>query len=163
MSFFQNKHVVTAMIVAPVLAVLAYVATDNLVKETPHTAVVGETYRLIAKSNCRFSSGRCDLENASFRITLQLNDDSRQLELSSSHVLQKVQIGFVDDAGTEVQPVSLKANTGTLNSWSLDLPSNVNSQATARLAIHAGDAIYFAETGMQFSEYETAFNKDFRK
>jgi len=28
MNFFKNKHIITAMIVAPVLAVLAYVAAD---------------------------------------------------------------------------------------------------------------------------------------
>jgi len=36
MSFFKNKHIVTAMITTPILAMLGYYLTDLVVKEQPH-------------------------------------------------------------------------------------------------------------------------------
>ena len=66
MGFFTNKHVITAFIVAPILAVLSYYAVDLLLKEQPHVAVAGSSYPLVAQSNCRYTSGRCDLKNADF-------------------------------------------------------------------------------------------------
>jgi NADH:ubiquinone oxidoreductase subunit 3 (subunit A) len=61
---FKNWHVIIAMIVAPILAVLAWFAVDYFVAERPHAAKEGAAYSLIAKSNCRYDSGQCDLENA---------------------------------------------------------------------------------------------------
>jgi len=70
MSFFKNKHVITAMIVAPILAIVSYYAVDLMVKEQPKAAVEGQAYKLIAKSNCRYSSGACDLVNGDFKSTV---------------------------------------------------------------------------------------------
>ena len=39
-----NKHVVIALIVAPILAVIAYFATDAAVGEKPHKAQAGKSY-----------------------------------------------------------------------------------------------------------------------
>jgi len=163
MSFFKNKHVITAMIVSPILAVLAYFAVDLVVKEKPHVAAAGQAYPLVAKSNCRFTSGKCDLENASFKSQLSVDDKQRVLKLTSSHALQKAAVGFIAEDGTEILPASMSPIDNTNTSWQLELPSNANSDSLARVALIANDAFYFAETTMQFSAYETTFDKDFRK
>ncbi len=166
MNFFRNKHVVTAMIVAPLLAVLAYFAVDMLVKEQPHVAVAGEAYPLLAKSNCRFSSGQCDLKNASFNSTLRVEANSEKagvLTLSSSHALQIATVGFVTSGGLEIAPSPMLANDQSQKQWSLDLPDNISSQSAVRVALQANDAFYFAETELTFANYQTSFEKDFRK
>jgi len=163
MSFFKNKHVITAMIVSPILAVLAYFAVDLVVKEKPHVAAAGQAYPLVAKSNCRFTSGKCDLENASFKSQLSVDDKQRVLKLTSSHALEKAAVGFVAEDGTEILPARMSPIDNTNTSWRLELPSNANSDSLARVALIANDVFYFAETTMQFSAYETTFDKDFRK
>lgn len=52
-----NKHVVIAMLVAPVLAVIAYFAVDASVSEPPKAAQPGQSYPLAVRSNCRYTSG----------------------------------------------------------------------------------------------------------
>lgn len=163
MRFYKNKHVVTAMIIAPLLAVLAYFGVDMMVKEQPHVAAAGQAYPLLAKSNCRFSSGKCDLENASFNSQLSVEDEHRLLKLVSSHALQNATVGFIDADGNEISPANMQALDNTNRSWQLELPSNLDSDSLARVALTANDAFYFAETTMRFSAYETTFDKDFRK
>ena len=50
---WKNKHVVVAMLVAPILAILAWFAVDSMVAERAHSAKPGASYKLVAKSNCR--------------------------------------------------------------------------------------------------------------
>lgn len=151
------------MIVAPILALVAYLGVDALVKEQPHVAVAGHVYPLVAKSNCRFSSGECDLENASFKSRLRIIDNQKVLTLSSSHELQNATIGFIDQNGNEIPPKNMQASDGTYRLWQIKLPANTNNDSVARIALQANSASFFAETSMRFSQYETSFNEDFRK
>lgn len=151
------------MIVAPILAVLAYFAVDFLVKEKPHVAVAGQAYPLLAQSNCRFTSGECNLENASFKSKLKIASDKQSLTLTSSHPLQSATLGFVNQDGSETEPDQMIALDDTNTAWQLALPSDAASDTLARLALQANDAFYFAETSMQFIDYKTTFEKDFRK
>ena len=82
---FTNKHVVVAMLVAPILAILAWFAVDALVSERPHVAHEGGAYRLAAKPSCRYASGMCELENADLKISIRpesLSSDSMSLALA---------------------------------------------------------------------------------
>ncbi|RBP51316.1 hypothetical protein DFR28_102735 [Arenicella xantha] len=164
-SFFSNKHVITAMIVAPILAVGSYYLVDLLVKETPSVAVPGQAYPLLAKSNCRFTSGKCDLVNAEFISSIsvtQLEDDQR-LVLVSNNPLQQVTAGFLTADGNETEPVMFEPNDAAGLEWSLPLTVSADAETTVRLALLANQAHYYAETTMGFSTYQTSFNKDFRK
>ena len=49
------------MIVAALLAVITWFAVDRLVAERPHIAREGRAYPLIARSDCRYTSGQCSL------------------------------------------------------------------------------------------------------
>ena len=75
------------MIVAPLLAVIAWFAVDRPVAERPHVAREGHAYPLMARSDCRYTSGQCSLENASFKSTLRY--DKAFLEKKSLYSLWK--------------------------------------------------------------------------
>ena len=165
MTFFKNKHVITAMIVAPILAIGSYYAVDLIVKETPTVAVAGQAHPLISKSNCRYTSGKCDLVNAEFISSLtvsQVGADQR-LILTSNNPLQGAQAGFVTADGNESEPVVLTPDDARGLEWSMPLTVSADAETTVRLALIANQAHYYAETTMGFSAYETSFNKDFRK
>jgi hypothetical protein len=165
MSFFKNKHVVTAMIVAPILAIASYYLVDLLVREQPQAAVAGQAYPLIAKSNCRYTSGRCDLENANFKssLTLVSADTGQQLQLTSNHPLEQAQAGFVMENGDEIAPVKLTQLDATATHWGMPIVDAMAPETTIRVALRAQGTHYFAETSMAFGDYQTTFNKDFRK
>lgn len=165
MSFFKNKHVIIAMVVAPILAICSYYLVDAAVKEQPHKAVTGASYRLIAKSNCRFSSGACDLENGDFKSTIKIsNDDGLQtLILTSINVLQNASVGFMTNSGNELGPLTLIASDSTGKHWTTVIDVLADETTTMRVALNANDAYYYSETTMGFSDYKTSFNQDFRK
>ena len=165
MSFFSNKHVITALIVAPLLAVGSWYLVDLAVKEKPQPAVAGKSYPLVAKSNCRYSSGDCDLVNADFRSQLQVtkDPDGQVLVLRSSHPVQSVLVGFVTAKGDELEPVAMHSRSADQQHWETRLTVAAGEDTQIRLAITADRAHYFAETSLAFSQYQTTFNKDFRQ
>lgn len=144
---FKNKHVVIAMLVAPVLAILAWFAVDYFVAERPHAAKPGAAYRLIAKSNCRYDSGQCDLENADFELTLrpvQIGADSAVLELSSRFALQSATVALVE-GGSEQPPVPLTKAQQDRLTWTGEIAAAKDAESSIRLAVVAQDATWFAE------------------
>lgn len=165
MSFFNNKHIITAMIVAPLLAIGSYYLVDLAVKEKPQSAVAGQAYPLVAKSNCRYTSGRCDLMNAGFTASLSVQGDGAQsvLTLLSNNALQTAMVGFVTAAGEEIAPVAMAAGESGGKSWTTKLNTLASADTTLRLVLSANGAQYFAETTMGFSQYQTSFDQDFRK
>ncbi len=163
MNFFKNAHVITAMIVAPLLSVGAYFIADWAVKEKPHAMVAGQVYPLVTKPNCRFSSGQCDLQNAAFHARLSMVNDQSTIELRASHAMQSATIGFVRPQGQEVAPAPMKTVDDAGKVWQLILPINASPETIARIALQVNGAYYFAETAMHFGQYQTVFDKDFRR
>lgn len=162
MSFLRNKHVVAAMLVTPVLAVLAYILTDYFVRQQPHSAVQGQSYTLVAQSNCRYTSGRCDLRNASFEASLTIQKKAEQsfLVLQSKHSLQGVTLGFVEGERAR-PPVHMTSTADDGRHWSSPLTVAGNQYNTARLVLTADQIHYLAETTLGFGEYQTPFPKNF--
>ena len=167
-TFFSNKHVITAMIVAPILAVLTYFLVDLVVADRPQPAEQGRSYPLVAKSNCRYTSGVCDLENSSFKTRLTVDTQHREsrLLLSSSHPLMGVKVAFVNpgDAETGVAPIpaDMASTSEDARRWAMVLPPSTNQETQLLLALRAFDSDYYAETSMSFSEYKTIFDKNFQ-
>lgn len=162
MTLFNNKHVIAAMIVTPVLAFLGYYFVDLMVKEKPQAAVAGQHYKLVAKSNCRYTSGVCDLENGSFKSRLTVNNEGTQsiLRLNASHSLDGVTIGLVEQ-GQDNPPMQMQSDLGDAQSWSLVLNENHDQATSVRVAIVAQDSSYFVETSFDFVDYDTSFEKTF--
>ena len=59
-----------ALLVAPMLAIIAWFAVDYFVAERPQAASPGESYPLVARPNCRRLSDACELANADLTLTL---------------------------------------------------------------------------------------------
>ena len=151
---FKDKHVIVAMLVAPILAIIAWFGVDQIVAEKPQAAVAGGTYTLLAKSNCRYDSGRCDLENADLKLTLvaiSTDENSVDMQLDASRDLQGATLALVD-GGVE-QPGSRMAQVdGLATRWStrLGIPSGEGS--AFRIAVRAQDATFYTEVPTVFIE-----------
>jgi hypothetical protein len=155
---FTNRHVVVALLVAPVLAVLAWFGVDQLIGERAAPAQPGQSYPLVAQSNCRYASGQCELKNAEFSLRLELDaSPPSHLLLSASHPLEGVQLGLTPpdgdaagDPGLEAQPQSLRPRGDDGLNWVLPLQALPPVDAQLRLVASAGGALYYAETVTAF-------------
>jgi len=157
----KNKHLILAMFIAPVLAILAYFATDYVVSEKPQVAIQGEVYKLAANSNCRYQSGVCTLKNGDVEVSVRATRiDNNQLELivSSNFVIQSALVSFLNDSkDTSDKPKVMQAENK--NSWKTNLNFE-KEQNTLRLALNIDDSLYYAETSAVFFDYETSFSRD---
>ncbi|MES0327310.1 MAG: hypothetical protein ABUK13_03870, partial [Gammaproteobacteria bacterium] len=109
MQFLKNKHLIMAMFIAPTLAVIAYFGVDFIVSEKPHVAVQGESYKLAAKSNCRYKSGICTLENGDVEVKVHaqaMGNNQIKIILSSVVPLQSALISFVGE-GENAEPTAM--------------------------------------------------------
>jgi hypothetical protein len=150
---FTNKHVIIAMIVAPVLAILAWVAAGQFAGETPQAPVSGMSYPLVEKSNCRYVSGACDLENEDFRLTLVATgiDSLTELVVRSAHPLDGVVLG-VGPAEQDAEPTPMRATDGQGLEWHLVLGRLPGPRERIRLVAIAGGASYFADASTAFMQ-----------
>jgi len=167
MSLFKNKHILIAMIVSPILAVISYFAIDYVVKEKPHSAIEGQSYPLVAKSNCRYSSGQCNLENSDFKASLKIENIQGQqaLLLDVNYPLDGVMVGIAEQ-GVDIKtvaPESMQSQGETSQQWVLPLSVDVDETSVMAIAMTANGSQYFGETIMAFSEYEAVFKEDFRR
>jgi hypothetical protein len=148
---FKNKHVVVAMIVAPVLALLAWFAVGKFAGEQPQPAVPGQTYPLAEQSNCRYPSGACDLENEDLRLRLSLDQpvSGAQLVLTSSHALEGVLLG-VGTGEHELVPSQMLAADSEGLEWRVSVPGVPDSGKRIRLVARAAGSTYFADASTRF-------------
>ena len=148
---FTNKHVIVAMIVAPVLSILAWFSAGEFIGEKPQLARPGQSYPLVEKSNCRYESGLCELENEDFRLKLFYVDNAagRQLVLRSSHVLEGViiSVGIPEDM---VPPNAMRSADGQRLEWRLALDSRPAPEERIYLAASAAGSTYYGEAGTLF-------------
>lgn len=153
---WKNKHVVIALIVAPVLAVLAWYAVGSLIGEKPQAVESGETYKLAARSNCRYASGACDLHNAGFKLSIRpemVAASSVALVMTSSHALQSAAIGLIEnESGAAPAPMTRTDEAGL--EWQGLLPRPASDDATIRIAVTAQGATWYAEVPVVFLEEE---------
>lgn len=153
---FTNKHVVIAMLVAPMLAIMAWYAVDHFVGEQPHAAKPGNAYPLIARSNCRYDSGQCDLANGDFEVTLRatrIGDARMTVEARSVFPLQKATIGLVE-SGTEDAPLPMTEMDTSATQWLATLSRPGSEESTLRFAALAADVTYYAEVPVTFLQLE---------
>lgn len=144
---FTNKHVVVAMLVAPVLAIIGWYAVDYFLAEPPHVAQPGASYRLVAKPNCRYESSQCDLENGNFKLTLRstgVTADTVTVDLQSRFPLQQASIGFIDES-PDVLPTGMVSTDPGATFWSAALALPSSDASTIGIAVKAQGATYYAE------------------
>ncbi len=164
MNVFKNKHIVVALIVAPILAILSYFAVDQMVSEKPHEAIEGASYPLVELPNCRYSSGECSLKNGEFKIDFTLEESSNQmalLTLKSKFSLQGARIALVE-SGQDSHPLSMYQQGALGQQWELEIQRPNPETDRLHVVVAANDSIYFGDIATSFSVYQTIFEKDFR-
>jgi hypothetical protein len=157
MSFLKNKHLVVAMLVAPVLAILGYYTLDALVGEKPKPATEGQSYPLAEKPNCRYPSGLCELKNGDFELRLgtrALSTDRVALTLQSVVPLEGVMVALVEGADGAAPPLPMKAVGQDGLAWALDIPRPDAERHRLRLAASSGGALYYGDAATQFTLLE---------
>jgi len=162
MGILKNKHVVLAMFVAPVLAIIAYFATDYLVSEKPHRVQQGQNYKLAAKPNCRYQSGQCTLHNGDVEVNVhveRVSDAAIKLILQSNMPVQNALASFADE-NTEPQPATMYRAAPETNIWNAEFDLVDAETSTLRLALEISGSIFYAETPAAFIDYETTFSRD---
>ena len=152
---FKNKHVVIAMIVAPILSILAWIAVGQFTGEKPHAARPGQSYPLVEKSNCRYASGACDLENEDFRLRLTLTEGlaGPELTLSASHALEGA-FAVVVDPQQDLPPRPLRALDDEQQMWVLPLAAHPGADQRIRIVAQAGGSSWFGEVATAFLQDE---------
>jgi hypothetical protein len=160
---FKNKHFIVALLVAPVLSIIAYLGTDLALSEKPHAAKKGEAYKLLSKSNCRYTSGLCDMENGEFKIQFRserVTSEHLHLTLSSKLPLQGIKLSLVEDLEATGTPLEMQRLDDSDLKWSLTLPAPTSDENWLRVAAQANDTYYYGDTQTIFVTYETLLNKE---
>ncbi|CAM3089826.1 hypothetical protein [Vibrio neptunius] len=159
---FKNKHFIVALLIAPILSIIAYFGTDMAVSEKPHAAKEGQSYKLASKSNCRYTSGLCDMENGDFKVKFRserLTEDSLELSLHAAHALQGVKLSLVSSENQNAQPIDMQPADQAGQDWYIRLPKPTSADNWLRVAIQSDGTLYYGETQTVFVKYETLFTE----
>lgn len=160
---FKNKHFIIALIVAPILAIIAYFGIDIALSEKPHAAKKGETYKLVSKSNCRYTSGLCDMENGDFKIQFRsdaLTTEQLALSLKAVIPLQGIKVSLVDHEQDQGSPIAMTATDSSAQQWQVELPAPQSQESWLRVAVQANDSVYYGDTQTVFVVYETLLDQE---
>jgi hypothetical protein len=146
-----NRNIVVAMLVAPILSVIAWWAVGVFIGEKPKPAQPGRSYLLIEQSNCRYASGECDLENADFKLTVSYLESASgpYLAVRSTHALDSMFM-TVAYSGSESPPKSMTSVGGHNTRWRMEVNSRPDLQARIRLVASAFGSAWFGDAGIRF-------------
>jgi len=114
-------------------------------------AVPGQSYPLVEKSDCRYESGHCKLENEEFKLLLRLQQRGPDafLLLTSAHVLEGVMVSVTaPDNAAQPRPMNL-ATAGGLE-WEVSLDRLPASQDRIYLVASSGGTQYFGDAATLF-------------
>lgn len=154
MSMFKNKHLLVATLMAPILGLIGYFGVNALVSEKPHAAEAGQSYQLVEKPNCRYSSGLCGLKNGDFELTLsfEFQENGRMLlKLESENPLDGVMAALVESETDEKPPVEMQPVGDDGLNWSLVIPRPDPERHRLRLVASANQSFYFGDAAMKFT------------
>jgi hypothetical protein len=160
-NFLKNKHLLTASLVAPILAILSYFAIDALVGEAPHAAEDGQSYQLVEKPNCRYGSGNCGLKNGDFELKLHTEElDGRRLNLVLESVipLDGVMVGLAGDEAGGQKPVEMQPAGDDALTWSLEIDRPDPESDRLHLVASSSGSLYYGDVAMKFTLHESTFN-----
>ena len=156
---WKNKHVVIAMIVAPILAVLAWFAVGQIAGEKAHVAEPGAAYPLVARSNCRWASGECDLVNNDLELTilpLEIGSQYTRLALDSEFALAQATFALLVDGEEVVAAAEHDASPDATAQMTVTIPAFADPEAVLRVAVTVDESLYFVEVPVVFMRPEPA-------
>ena len=154
---WKNKHVVVAMIVAPILAILAWFAVGSMVGEKAQVAEPGAAYPLVVRSNCRWESGECDLANNDLQMTilpLELGAQYTRLAIDSEFPLAQATFALVLNGNEVVANAEQDIAPEAPVRMTVTIPAFADPEAVLRVAVTVQDSLYFAEVPVVFMRPE---------
>ncbi len=157
----MQKHIIAACFITPILALLGYFAVDYMIAEQATVATRGQSYPLVAKSNCRYTSGVCTMENGDFKLSIRFEDKAR-MTVESVIYLTGLEISFTPSK--EQQTLNKNNTFYSLDSddgyrWRLHFADSYDQYSALQLVAGTQGSIYFGETPLEFRRYETLFNR----
>jgi len=124
LKLLTNKHMIIAMLVAPVLAVLAWFAVGEFAGEQAHKAEAGREYPLVEQSILR-----------------------------ASHALEGVLMA-IGPPESSLPPDKMRTADGRGKEWRMLIGGVPGPQERIRLVATAGGSAYFAEASTRFVQSE---------
>ncbi len=155
---WKNKHVVVAMLVAPLLAIFAWYGVDAIVAERAESAKPGELYPLVARSNCRYESGQCDLINNEFKLVIraiEVRSGKTTLALESEFSLANASLSLVSGDNEVLATVVPGRPSDMPAQWIVTIASSATPAAILRVAVTVQQSVYFAEVPVIFLQPQT--------
>jgi hypothetical protein len=159
MSVFRNRHIIVALIVAPILALVAWFGVDHLFGERPQAAVAGRSYPLAEQPGCRWAGGACGLKNADFELRIGFTEavpGGVVLQVDSAFPLDGVVAALVSADGAEREPRPLRRAEPDGLTWTVKLQHPHVGQDRLRIAATAAGVQYFGEVATRFAQAEDA-------
>ena len=154
---WKNKHVVVALIVAPILAILAWFGVGQIVGEKAKVAEPGSAYPLVARSSCRWASGECELHNNDLEMTilpLELGAQYTRLSLDSEFPLQQATFALLVNGEEVVATAEPDTSPDAAAQMTVTIPAFADTEAILRVAVTVQDSLYFAEVPVVFMRPE---------
>lgn len=158
---WKNKHIILALLIAPVLAIIAWFSVDYFVAEQPHAARPGASYPLVARPNCRRLSDGCELVNEDFRLTLavtQFDAGGAEIDLTSEFALDQAAVGVANAGGGDSTPTVLLETDAEGKRWRGRAAGALDAQSMLRVAVTADDSTFYAEVPVTFFFVDAAGN-----
>ena len=157
--FFKNKHVITSLIVAPILAIISYFAVDYYVAEVPHKAKEGQLYNMLAKPNCRWESGQCHLIHRDLELTFTADTQAygrNHFFLESTAPLKGIVFAVAEQKGGQSTPTAM-ASIGTDKTMWKSIEIDVKQSDYLQFAISINGSIFQAEVPAVFTYKEELY------
>lgn len=147
-----NRHLVIALMVTPLLAMAGWWASGLFADHEPVPAQKGSVYPLLEKSNCRYASGRCLLENVDFTIALTygFGSDGHFLIAQASHPLSNILLAVAEDE--QSAPQAMERRDTERQEWRLALDGRPSAAARIRLVARNADVTWYGDAATHFIE-----------
>ncbi len=159
---FKNKHVLVALIVAPILAILSWYATGFIVDEKEHAMKDGSIYTLVVRPNCRWTSGKCTLANSDLKIDItgKYTSHTLELDIKSPVPLSEIKIAY----DKKDKPQSMVYNSKK-DVWQGILDLKYKTQFINAVFVINNTVLYaqFPTTFLNPKDREFEFEKEYEK
>ena len=160
MKFFTNKHVIASLIIAPILAILAWFLVDDWVADDVLKVEKGILYPLVAKSNCRWPSGYCYFENEDVEIKITTdtqNFGQNKLMVRSEIPMSNINFALVTNPDEMSNQMAMRPIDNTYQQWESDV-INIMDQMYLQFLFVINESKFHGQAPTTFIYKEPVYN-----
>jgi len=160
MKFFTNKHVIASLIIAPILAILAWFLVDDWVADDVLKVEKGILYPLVAKSNCRWPSGYCYFENEDVEIKITTdtqNFGQNKLMVRSEIPMTNINFALVTNPDEMSNQMAMRPIDNTYQQWESDV-INIMDQMYLQFLFVINESKFHGQAPTTFIYKEPVYN-----